>query len=72
MTGRLGIGFQRHRVAEITQHAVAHVVGDETLVRLDLGPAQRAEFVDQFERRFRIVTFDQPGRIDQVAEQVGE
>jgi hypothetical protein len=41
-------------------------------VRLDLGPAQRAEFVDQFERRFRIVTFDQPGRIDQVAEQVGE
>ena len=67
-----GVGLVRFRIAEIDQHAVAHVFGDKAVEAGD--HAGRAFVVggDDVAQVFRIDAGRQRGRADQVAEHDGE
>ena len=70
--GILGVGLVRLGIAEIDQHAVAHVFGDEAAEAGDHGGRAFVIGGDDVAQVFRIELRRQRGRADQIAEHHGE
>ena len=68
----LGVGFMRFRVAEINQHAVAHIFRDIAAEAADHFGGAFVIGGDHFAQIFRIELRRQRGRADEIAEHYRE
>ena len=64
----LGIVLMRLRIAEIDQHAVAHVFGDKAVEAADRLGDRVVVGADQLAQILRVKTGRERGRADQIAE----
>ena len=70
--GALGVVLVRVRIAEIGQHAVAHVLGDVSVEARDLAGAAVDRLRMHLAHVLRIQLRRQRGRADQIAEHHGQ
>ena len=70
--GALGVVFVRLRIAEIGEHAVAHVFGDEAALAFDAIRAATMIAADDLAHVLRIEPRRYRGRTDEVAEHHGQ